>query len=54
MQQKHPGEIYGLNFLGIFYRSPELAEKYGASFIQIDSVCGHLKPALDEEYESAL
>lgn len=54
MQQKHPGEIYGLNILGNFYRSFELAEKYGASFIQIDSVCGHLKPALDEEYESAL
>ena len=54
MQQKHKDEMYGLNILGNFYRSFELAEKYGAAFIQIDSVCGHLKPGLDEEYESAL
>lgn len=54
MQQKHQDKIYGLNILGNFYRSFELAEKYGASFIQIDSVCGHLEPDLDEEYESAL
>lgn len=54
MQQKHQGKIYGLNILGDIYHSFELAEKYGASFIQIDSVCGHLEPDLDEEYESAL
>lgn len=54
MQQKHQDKIYGLNILGNFYRSFELAEKYGAAFIQIDSVCGHLEPELDEEYESAL
>lgn len=54
MQQKHKDKIYGLNILGDIYRSFELAEKYGASFIQIDSVCGHLEPDLDEEYEAAL
>ena len=41
MQQKHNDKIYGLNILGDIYRSFELAEKYGVSFIQIDSVCGH-------------
>lgn len=41
MQQKHSDKIYGLNILGDIYRSFELAEKYGVSFIQIDSVCGH-------------
>lgn len=54
MQQKHSDKIYGLNILGDFYRSFELAEKYGASFIQIDSVCGHLEPDFDEEYGAAL
>ena len=54
MQQKHNGKIYGLNILGDIYRSFELAEKYGVSFIQIDSVCGHLEPDIDEEYESML
>ena len=41
IQQKHNDKIYGLNILGDIYRSFELAEKYGVSFIQIDSVCGH-------------
>ena len=41
MQQKHNDKIYGLNILGDIFRSFELAEKYGVSFIQIDSVCGH-------------
>lgn len=41
MQQKHNDKICGLNILGDIYRSFELAEKYGVSFIQIDSVCGH-------------
>ena len=54
MRQRHPDSIYGLNILGDVYRSFELAAKYGVSFIQIDSVCGHLKPDVDEEYASAL
>lgn len=54
MQQKHPDAIYGLNILGDFYRAFELAEKYGARFIQIDSVCGHLEPDFDKEYGAAL
>lgn len=45
MQQKHNDKIYGLNILGDIYRSFELAEKYGVSFIQIDSVWGHFHRA---------
>lgn len=45
MQQKYNDKIYGLNILGDIYRSFELAEKYGVSFIQIDSVCGHFHRA---------
>lgn len=34
--------IYGVNVLGDYFKSYELADTYGASFIQIDSVAGHL------------
>lgn len=40
----HPDAIYGVNILGDYSRAFELAHKYGAKFIQIDSVCGHMKP----------
>lgn len=50
MQETHPDRIYGVNILGNPQRAFELAAKYGAKFIQIDSVCGHLEPDKDEEY----
>lgn len=34
--------IYGVNILNDYYRAYELADQYGASFIQVDSVSGHL------------
>lgn len=34
--------VYGVNILNDYYKSYELADKYGASFIQVDSVAGHL------------
>lgn len=40
----HPDAIYGVNILGDYSKAFELAHKYGAKFIQIDSVCGHMKP----------
>lgn len=40
----HPEAIYGVNILGDYHWAFELAHKYGAKFIQIDSVCGDLKP----------
>lgn len=40
----HPDAVYGVNILGDYSRAFELAHKYEAKFIQIDSVCGHMKP----------
>lgn len=54
MQSQHPDAIYGVNILGDSREAFHLAEKYGASFIQIDSVCGHLKAEEDESYTKRL
>lgn len=50
MYTNHPDAIYGVNILGNPQRAFELAATYGAKFIQIDSVCGHLHPEMDEEF----
>ena len=42
--------VYGVNILGDFEASCELACRYGAKFMQVDSICGHLKPNRDEAY----
>ncbi|MBR5287439.1 MAG: membrane biogenesis protein [Clostridia bacterium] len=42
--------VYGVNVLGDFEMSCELAHRYGAKFMQVDSVCGHLNPNRDEAY----
>ena len=54
ISEAHPEAVYGLNILGDYHKAFELAERYDARFIQIDSVCGHLKPARDAEYEKEL
>ncbi len=54
MQQTHPDAVYGLNILGHYRTAFKLATKYGAKFVQIDSVCGHLKPSMEKEYVEAL
>lgn len=46
----YPDTIYGVNILGDFERSFQLADKYGAGFIQIDSVCGDLTPKEEEQF----
>lgn len=44
LQENYPDKVYGVNILaGKKYAFP-LAKKYGAKFIQVDSVCGHLNP----------
>jgi len=48
LHKEHPDAIYGVNILGDHPYSFELANKYGAKFIQIDSVCGHEEPKEDE------
>ena len=49
ISEAHPEAVYGLNILGDYHKAFELAERYNARFIQIDSVCGHLKPARDAD-----
>lgn len=50
LQAKHPNAVYGVNILGDYRKAFELSNRYGAKFIQIDSVCGHLCPEDDEAY----
>ena len=45
-----PDKLYGVNILGDYRTAFELAEKYSADFVQIDSVCGHLTPEKDSAY----
>lgn len=54
MHNVHPDAIYGVNILGDAQWAFELAHKYGAKFIQIDSVCGHLKPEHEPYYVERL
>lgn len=54
LHSTYPDKVYGLNILGDYPLAFEMAAKYGAKFVQIDSVCGHLPPDKDEEYAEAL
>ena len=54
MQKHLPDAIYGVNVLGDYRRAFEVAGEYGAKFIQIDSVCGHLRLNEDERYAEQL
>jgi len=54
LKKEYPQAIYGVNILGDYHKAFELAERYHARFIQIDSVCGHLRPKDDEKYAEEL
>ena len=54
ISEAHSDAIYGVNILGDYHKAFELAKQYNAKFIQIDSVCGHLNPVRDAEYEEDL
>lgn len=47
LQKEYPDRIYGVNMLGDPDLAFGLARKYGAKFVQIDSVCGHALPSHD-------
>lgn len=49
-----PDKPYGVNILGDYERAFALAKEYGGSFVQIDSVCGHLPPEKDKLYAERL
>ncbi len=44
LQRNYPDHVYGINLLGDPERAFAMAHQYGASFMQMDSVCGHLRP----------
>ena len=50
LARNHGGKSYGVNILGDYRTAFRLAAEYGADFVQIDSVCGHLPPAADRKY----
>lgn len=50
----HRDAIYGVNILGDFPYAFDLAKKYGAKFIQIDSVSGHNNPKDDAQFARCL
>lgn len=50
LQQNHPDKVYGVNMLGFPELAFNLARKYGAKFVQMDSVCGHLEPNYEKPF----
>lgn len=54
LHKNMPDKLYGVNILGDYKKAFELAGKYNADFIQIDSVCGHLEPIRDRIYAEDL
>ena len=54
LHKNMPDKYYGVNILGDYRKAFELAAKYNADFIQIDSVCGHLESEKDSVYAKEL
>lgn len=51
LQEEFPECLYGVNVLSSFSESYKLALTYGAKFMQTDSICGHLWPKEEPEFE---
>ena len=54
LQEHYTDHVYGVNVLGSFRMGFRMARQYGAKFIQIDSICGHLDRERDLDYASDL
>ena len=54
LQDNYPDKVYGVNILGDPDVAFDLARKYGAKFVQIDSVCGHALPQHDAQLSKFL
>ena len=50
LSKERPDYLLGVNVLDNFARSYELALEYGAKFMQVDSICGHLDPQDETAY----
>lgn len=54
LSENMPDKLYGVNILSDYKKAFDLAQKYKADFVQIDSVCGHLDPIRDAAYAREL
>jgi predicted TIM-barrel enzyme len=54
LQGNYPDAVYGVNVLDDDAAGFALAERYGATFVQLDSVAGHLAPEDDGPFEERL
>jgi predicted TIM-barrel enzyme len=50
LSKERPGYVLGVNVLDNFAKSYELSLQYGAKFMQVDSICGHLTPEDEVAY----
>ena len=50
LQDTYPDKVYGVNILGDPDVAFALARTYGAKFVQMDSVCGHLEPNYEKPF----
>jgi hypothetical protein len=50
LARERPHYIIGVNVLDNFAKSYALAAQYGAKFMQVDSICGHLTRANESAY----
>lgn len=50
LQEEMPDRLYGVNVLGDFTTSYALALEYGAAFMQVDSIAGHLPTGEERAY----
>ena len=50
LKKDYPDKVYGVNMLGFPEMPFDLARKYGAKFVQMDSVCGHLEPNYEKPF----
>jgi hypothetical protein len=50
LRHERPQMVVGVNVLDDFAKSYELAAQYGAQFMQVDSICGHLTPEDEHDY----
>lgn len=54
LSEHYADRLFGVNILGDYKKAFQLASEYGAAFVQIDSVCGHLPPQQDAVYAKEL
>ena len=50
LRETYPNKAYGVNMLGFPEMAFDFARKYGAQFVQMDSVCGHLEPSYEKPF----